>query len=459
MTLSATATGQALPKVGPEGASAMSLRTAILLVFWILCIPGPASAETARCSGSTQILAVSGQEALEKLILHEEESLTNHLQSADQKAQALGNSGASYGTYMAVLAAVLAGVIALRKVLPALAYPFIPDEPVTSAGPIISRHDAHEEAFSEYLEQVNAKQRPASRNEESKPVERREDPNQLRLLLDNSMVAHVNALDRVMLMRTLFSELSRAVDGEARKEGLRKLLAASVELKKEIRLSEAHPAGRMVSGLEALIGHLISTPEASNAPALRTIAGGIDLLPSLCDPGSRRDLLKDGPLRVLAVDDDAVIRHALAAALKRVGAPPDLASDGQEGLRLAECKAYDVVFVDIEMPGMDGFELCCRIKNTPLNPLTPVVFVTSHNDLATRAKSSLAGGLEFLGKPFNSSELAVKALSVVIKRRLQSHTPPGVVLPMVASNPSKKPAAADVVTRACTPEAELVGAS
>jgi DNA-binding response OmpR family regulator len=76
--------------------------------------------------------------------------------------------------------------------------------------------------------------------------------------------------------------------------------------------------------------------------------------------------------------------------------------------------------VDIEMPEMDGFELCCRIKNTSLNPLTPVVFVTSHNDLATRAKSSLAGGLEFLGKPFISSELAVKALTLVLKRRLQT---------------------------------------
>jgi FixJ family two-component response regulator len=48
------------------------------------------------------------------------------------------------------------------------------------------------------------------------------------------------------------------------------------------------------------------------------------------------------------------------------------------------------------------------------------VFVTSHNDLATRAKSSLAGGLEFLGKPFMSSELAVKALTLVLKRRLQA---------------------------------------
>jgi CheY-like chemotaxis protein len=150
------------------------------------------------------------------------------------------------------------------------------------------------------------------------------------------------------------------------------------------------------------------------------MAGAIDLLPTLCDPGAKASLAKTRPIRVMAADDDAVIRKALSVALKRVGATPDLAVDGAEGLRFAESSAYDLIFVDIEMPGIDGFELCCRIKNTDLNPQTPVVFVTSHNDLATRAKSSLAGGLEFLGKPFVSSELAVKALTLVLKRRLQA---------------------------------------
>jgi DNA-binding response OmpR family regulator len=179
----------------------------------------------------------------------------------------------------------------------------------------------------------------------------------------------------------------------------------------------------MALAIEVLIGQLASNPESNTASVLRTIAGAIDVLPALCDPGARRELDKHGPIRVMAVDDDAVIRHALNAALKRVGAQADLAADGQQGLQLAESKRYDLIFVDIEMPEMDGFELCCRIKNTSLNPLTPVVFVTSHNDLATRAKSSLAGGLEFLGKPFISSELAVKALTLAIKRRLQAREP------------------------------------
>jgi len=154
----------------------------------------------------------------------------------------------------------------------------------------------------------------------------------------------------------------------------------------------------------------------------------------------------------MAVDDDAVIRHALNAALKRVGARPDLAADGHEGARLAESKRYDLIFVDIEMPEMDGFELCCRIKNTALNPLTPVVFVTSHNDLATRAKSSLAGGLEFLGKPFISSELAVKALTLVIKRRLQ---PQGPVVARENVNGKKQPVKAEPLPKIAV-EPELV---
>jgi len=396
----------------------------VVMIGWALSFAGSAFADSARPSVAGKTPAPSGQDALEKFILQEQMTLTNHLQAADRKAQALGESGAGFGTYMVILAAVFAGVIALRKVLPVLVYPFISDDAPGTSGPAIESPHTHEEVFSEFLEKFNAQQKPGSaRALAEDTVNTRENPEQLPLLLDSSVLAQRNALDRVASMRTLFSELSRTGEAAARKDGLSKLLKAAAELKKEVRLPDAHPAGQMVVAIEVLIGQLVSNPESNTASALRTIAGAIDILPVLCDPGARRELDKHGPLRVMAVDDDAVIRHALNVALKRVGARPDLAADGQEGARLAESKRYDLIFVDIEMPQMDGFELCCRIKNTALNPLTPVVFVTSHNDLATRAKSSLAGGLEFLGKPFISSELAVKALTLVIKRRLQTQEP------------------------------------
>jgi CheY-like chemotaxis protein len=396
----------------------------VVMIIWVVSFAWASFADSAPASGAGKASTASGQDALEKFILQEQETLTNHLQAADRKAQALGESGAGVGTYIMILVAAFAGVIALRKVIPVLAYPFMSDDAPQTRGPAVESPHTHQEAFSEFMEKFNAQQRPGgSRVLAEETVNSRENPQQLALLLDTSVLAQRNALDRVVSMRTLFSELSRAGEAAARKDGLSKMLKASAELKKQVRLPDAHPAGQMVSAMEVLIGQLVSNPESNTASALRTLAGGIDVLPVLCDPGARRQLDKHGPIQVMAVDDDAVIRHALNVALKRVGARPDLAADGQEGARLAESKRYDLILVDIEMPGMDGFELCCRIKNTALNPLTPVVFVTSHNDLATRAKSSLAGGLEFLGKPFMSSELAVKALTLVIKRRLQAQEP------------------------------------
>jgi DNA-binding response OmpR family regulator len=70
------------------------------------------------------------------------------------------------------------------------------------------------------------------------------------------------------------------------------------------------------------------------------------------------------------------------------------------------------------MPGMDGFELCSKIRQTSSNPLTPIVFVTSQTELDARAKSSLSGGNDFITKPFLTFEITVKALVLAIRCRL-----------------------------------------
>jgi CheY-like chemotaxis protein len=87
---------------------------------------------------------------------------------------------------------------------------------------------------------------------------------------------------------------------------------------------------------------------------------------------------------------------------------------------LAEATAYDAIFLDVEMPGMDGFELCTRIHATTSNRITPVVFVTRHADFDARAKSSLTGARDLIGKPFLTFEVALKALTLVLNRRLQA---------------------------------------
>jgi DNA-binding response OmpR family regulator len=76
------------------------------------------------------------------------------------------------------------------------------------------------------------------------------------------------------------------------------------------------------------------------------------------------------------------------------------------------------VFLDVDMPGMNGFELCTKLRALPFHKKTPIVFVTSLNDFESRANSTMSGGNDFIGKPFLFIELAVKALIHVQRGRL-----------------------------------------
>jgi CheY-like chemotaxis protein len=100
-------------------------------------------------------------------------------------------------------------------------------------------------------------------------------------------------------------------------------------------------------------------------------------------------------------------------------------------LILASQHAYDVIFLDVQMPGMDGFELCSKIHETLLNRSTPVVFVTSQSDFGGRAQSILSGGSDLMAKPFLTFEITVKALTFILRGRLQGqavHRLPATVL-------------------------------
>jgi CheY-like chemotaxis protein len=86
-----------------------------------------------------------------------------------------------------------------------------------------------------------------------------------------------------------------------------------------------------------------------------------------------------------------------------------------EAQRLLEKNRFDLIFLDAEMPGLDGIELCARTRKMPTNRTTPIVVVTAHADFEIRARSILSGGTDFIAQPFVSVELAVKALTLLLK--------------------------------------------
>jgi len=222
----------------------------------------------------------------------------------------------------------------------------------------------------------------------------------------------------LLAARHLYQDICRGAAETELKTMLRDLGARIRDLKGLAGIPELLPMCQMTLALEGLVGQLAERVGRVTPSTLRTLGNCLDLLQDLSQPGVRPDLCCHPPIRLLAVDDDLISRQALFLALKKTLAPPDIAPDGEAALRLAQEKPFDVIFLDVEMPGMDGFELCTRIHQTNDNSTTPVVFVTSHNDFDARAKSTLCGGHDLISKPFLVFELTVKALTFTLRKRL-----------------------------------------
>jgi CheY-like chemotaxis protein len=219
-------------------------------------------------------------------------------------------------------------------------------------------------------------------------------------------------------LRAQLSKINRAPDKVVRLELLREFFCQLDALKGKATLPELRPVWLMACGLEGLVQQLSMTAANINPSVLRTAAGAVDLLEILCVPGVDPNLATRTPVELLAADDNPVCLSALSLALKKAFREPDLAVDGTSGLVSADKKRYDVIFLDVEMPGMDGFELCAKIREGKLNRTTPVVFVTSHSDFDSRTKSTLVGGQDLIAKPYLSFEITVKALTLALRGRL-----------------------------------------
>jgi DNA-binding response OmpR family regulator len=171
--------------------------------------------------------------------------------------------------------------------------------------------------------------------------------------------------------------------------------------------------------LEALLKELGEKPQNINASTLRTLASTIDFLGFLFDRAARTmDKQEIPPARVLVVDDEAISRRAIVLALEKAKLKSTDVEDPHKAFKLITEGKYDLVFLDVDMPGMNGFELCTKLRALPAYKTTPVIFVTSLTDFESRASSMMSGGNDFIAKPFLLMELAVKALVYVLRSKL-----------------------------------------
>lgn len=175
---------------------------------------------------------------------------------------------------------------------------------------------------------------------------------------------------------------------------------------------------RLSGALSLFAQELYRFPEQANSSSLRTLEQTIEFLSILLKQPDYKAIKDPSSAMVYAVDDDFENCDAIRMALETVMLRAQTAQ--QPAVALAEIAGgrYDLIFLDVNLPQMDGFELCKHIRQIPALARTPIVFLTGLTTIENRVQSSLSGGNDFIGKPFNLHELSVKALTLVLKASL-----------------------------------------
>ncbi len=112
-----------------------------------------------------------------------------------------------------------------------------------------------------------------------------------------------------------------------------------------------------------------------------------------------------GRIRVLVIDDSNTIRRSAEMFLRQAGYEVILAEDGFDALAKISDFAPQVIFVDIMMPRLDGYQTCALIKQNPMLKSTPVIMLSSKDGVFDRARGRLAGSDRYLTKPFTKEAL------------------------------------------------------
>lgn len=110
-------------------------------------------------------------------------------------------------------------------------------------------------------------------------------------------------------------------------------------------------------------------------------------------------------LKVMVIDDSNTIRRSAEIFLSKAGCTVLLAEDGFDALAKIADHQPDVIFVDIMMPRLDGYQTCALIKKNPKLSHTPVIMLSSKDGLFDRARGRMVGSDEYLTKPFTKDSL------------------------------------------------------
>ncbi len=150
-------------------------------------------------------------------------------------------------------------------------------------------------------------------------------------------------------------------------------------------------------------------------------------------------------MRVLIVEDEIKMASLIRRGLRGEGLAADVAIKGEDALWMAASTTYDVIVLDVMLPGIDGFEVCRRLREQEV--WTPVLILTARDAIPDRVKGLDSGADDYLVKPFAFKELVVR-LHALIRRGQYDAEPIGEGLAM---NPAAHAVSVEGQTRTLTP--------
>lgn len=125
-------------------------------------------------------------------------------------------------------------------------------------------------------------------------------------------------------------------------------------------------------------------------------------------------------LKVMVIDDSKTIRRTAETLLKKEGCEVVTATDGFEALSKITDQEPDIIFVDIMMPRLDGYQTCALIKHNQVFKRTPVIMLSSKDGLFDKARGRIVGSEQYLTKPFTKEELLGAIKRHAVKRLKQA---------------------------------------
>lgn len=219
-------------------------------------------------------------------------------------------------------------------------------------------------------------------------------------------------------LRIHFQNLVESKSLDDRKSSLSNLLNSAKEISEIGNSPESQFLFNLSNPLTNFIQELSSKPGSIQPDALRTLAQTLDFLWKW--QKNSHASIETNTHQVLVVDDESLSLRATTFALESSGFEVYGAELPMRGFDLAKDQGFSLIVLDVDMPEMNGFQLCQHIKKLSHHTRTPIMFVTGLNSSEARSECLSHGGCDLISKPFSFAELSLKSWTWIYSAEIGS---------------------------------------